>query len=62
MASDVERIVRTYRKRGAGPPDGGGYDPEDSLGVFKGLLWALPVSLYLWWLIWLCIRAYSAGG
>jgi hypothetical protein len=31
---------------------------EDALGVFKGLLWALPVSLYLWWLIWLAWRAY----
>jgi hypothetical protein len=58
MASELERVIRTDREPGAGPPDGGGYDPQDSLGVFKGMLWALPVSLWLWWVIWLMWRAY----
>jgi hypothetical protein len=58
MASKLEGIVCVDREPGAGASDGGGHDDEDRFGVFKGLLWAVPVSLYLWWLIWLAWRAY----
>jgi hypothetical protein len=57
MASELERVIRIDREPGAGAPDGSGYDPQDSLGVFKAMRWAVPLSLWLWWVIWLAWKA-----
>jgi hypothetical protein len=53
--------VRSDRDAGAGAPACGGHDAEDGLAPVKGLLWGLFLSFWIWWVIWLCIRAFSAS-
>jgi hypothetical protein len=59
MESQLEGVIRADREPGAGAPDGSGHDDAGSFG--KGLLWGLFLSGWLWWVIWLCIRAFSAS-
>jgi hypothetical protein len=57
MASELEGIVCADREPGAGAPDGSGHAVEDEFGLFKGLLWAVPLSAWCWWVLWLAWRA-----
>ncbi len=47
--------VRSDRDAGAGAPVG--QDDFDSLAPVKGLLFGLFLSFWIWWVIWLVLRA-----
>jgi hypothetical protein len=57
MASQLERVICADREPGAGAPVSCGHDDFDSLAPVKGLLFGLFVSFWIWWVIWLVLRA-----
>jgi hypothetical protein len=57
MENKLARVIRTDREPGAGAKAGRGHDAEDGLGPFRGLLWGLLLSAWLWWVMWLAWRA-----
>jgi hypothetical protein len=62
MEVGVDRPICDSREPGAGAPACGGHDSKDRLAPVKGIVFGLFVSFWVWWVTWLCIRAYSAAG